>query len=33
MPRLSRFLLGHKLAVAGAWLLVLVAGMDRKSVV
>ena len=33
MPRLSRFLLGHKLAVAGAWLLVLVAGMAAAGAV
>jgi RND superfamily putative drug exporter len=33
MPRLSRFLLGHKLAVVAAWLLVLVAGMAAAGAV
>jgi putative drug exporter of the RND superfamily len=33
MPRLSRFLLGHKLAVAAAWLLVLVGGMAAAGAV
>jgi RND superfamily putative drug exporter len=33
MRRLSRFLLAHKLAVAGAWLLVLVAGMAATGAV
>jgi RND superfamily putative drug exporter len=33
MPQLSRFLLGHKLAVLGAWLLVLVAGMAAAGAV
>jgi putative drug exporter of the RND superfamily len=34
MPqRLSRYLLGHKLAVVGAWLLVLVAGMAAAGAV
>jgi RND superfamily putative drug exporter len=33
MPQLSRFLLGHKLAVAGAWLLVLVAGVAAAGAV
>jgi RND superfamily putative drug exporter len=33
MPQLSRFLLGHKLAVVAAWLLVLVAGMAAAGTV
>jgi putative drug exporter of the RND superfamily len=33
MPQLSRFLLGHKLAVVAAWLLVLVAGIGAAGAV
>ncbi|HET6751728.1 MAG TPA: MMPL family transporter [Actinomycetes bacterium] len=33
MPQLSRFLLGHKLAVVAAWLLVLVAGVGAAGAV
>jgi RND superfamily putative drug exporter len=33
MPRLTQFLLRHKLAVAAAWLVVLVAGVAAAGVV